>query len=87
MRFAMGASDQNFDSLTFSAGLGHFTILTRSSLFEAKEGGNFTTSTFCVPLTTLRCQPVERNTTAVNNAPMSNDFMSMDFILGKTYES
>ena len=28
----------------------------------------------------LSCHPVERNTTAVNNAPISNDFISMDLI-------
>ena len=31
----------------------------------------------------LCCHPVERNTTAVNNAPMSNDLMSMEFITDK----
>jgi len=83
MRSAMGASDQNFCSLTFSDGLGHFTISTRSSLLWAKEGGNFTTSTFCVPA----CHPVARKTVEVKRIPMRNDLMSMEFIRRQTYES
>jgi len=39
--------------------------------------------TFCVPA----CQPVAKMTVAVKRIPMMNDFMSMEFIQGKTYES
>ena len=87
---AAGANDQNCDSLTLRVRLGQPLTSTPNepdgtteTFLPAKQPGQFSIRTFCVPA----CQPVAKMTVEVKRIPMMNDFMSMEFIQGQTYES